>query len=284
MVLNLPSGYGLPVMDRSPDPEVLSSTTSGDGNPLVLIHGVAGSKMVWDRLAPLLEPAFTVIRTDLLGYGHSPKPGGAYRPERHVAAIRHTLIDCQVSPPYTLVGLSMGTNLALAYAERWPDEVDGLIGIGFPYYRSEDDARVGLRNNPWTRMALEHPMLAPVVVPLLWRLGRWAPDRVAARSTIYTGAMAKDALRARYLAFRSSLVHCMVEYRLEGPLAASGDQRRLFVHGRSDQWATAEAVQRAVEPFENSAVRAIDGPHNLAVSEPDQVADLIFEHLGVARP
>ena len=271
-------------MDRPPDPGVLSWTKSGGGLPLVLIHGVAGSKMVWDRLAPLLEPSFTVVRMDLLGYGHSPKPGGEYRPERHIAAIRRTLIESLVPPPYVLVGLSMGTNLALAYAQRWPEDVAGLIGIGFPYYPSEHDARVGLRNNPWTRWALEHPLAARVLVPVLWRAGRLAPSHVAARSTIYTGAMAKDALRARYLAFRSSLLHCMVGYRLEGPLAASGDLRRLFVHGRADQWATAAAVQGALEPFENSVVHTIDGPHNLAVSEPGPVADLIFEHLGVPRP
>src|ERR1700685_2115752 len=98
------------------DEYLLHSVTSGNGPPMVLIHGVAGSNMVWDRIVPFLEPHFTVIRMDLLGYGHSPKPRIAYTPIRHVTAIRHTLTHSGVATPFALVGLSMGTNLMLEFA------------------------------------------------------------------------------------------------------------------------------------------------------------------------
>jgi pimeloyl-ACP methyl ester carboxylesterase len=95
-----------PIADA--DPYVLHAVTSGTGPPLVLIHGVAGSSMVWDRIVPHLEPYFTVIRMDLLGYGHSPKPLETYTPYRHVAAIRRTLDHGGIAGPYSFVGLSMG--------------------------------------------------------------------------------------------------------------------------------------------------------------------------------
>jgi pimeloyl-ACP methyl ester carboxylesterase len=253
---------------------------------MVLIHGVAGSHMVWDRIVPLLEPHFTLIRMDLLGYGRSPKPRVRHTPLRHVTAIRRTLAHGGVVGPVALVGLSMGSNLMLEYAVRWPDEVQEMVGIGFPYYPSEAAARIGLRHNLWTRLALQFPVLAGIIVPVVWWAGRLAPGVLSRNATIYTGDMAKDALRARYQSFRSSLLHCMVHYRLEDPLRASGEMRRLFIHGGDDQWASTDVVREALRPYAHTDFRVIEhAPHNLAVADPAPTAALILDHVGSgARP
>jgi pimeloyl-ACP methyl ester carboxylesterase len=267
---------GNPETERS----VLHSVASGTGPTMVLIHGVAGSHMVWDRLVPLLEPHFTVVRVDLLGYGHSPRPDAPCTPHRHVSAIRRTLAHRDLATPYFVVGLSMGANLMLEYAQRWPDEVQDMIGIGFPYYPSEASGRVGLRHNAWTRIALEHPILARVIVPPVWSMARLTPGLLSRTSNVYSGAMAKDALRANYRSFESSLWNCMVHYRLEEPLAASGTRRRLFIHGGDDQWATADIVREALAPFPQTELRVIDtAPHNLAVAEPNRTSTLILDYL-----
>jgi pimeloyl-ACP methyl ester carboxylesterase len=259
---------------------LLHAVSSGHGAPIVLIHGVAGSHMVWDRMVPFLEPHCTVIRVDLLGYGHSIKPRVPYTPLRHVTAIRSTLAHHGVDRPVALVGLSMGSNLMLEFALRWPQEVSAVVGIGFPYYPSEATARLGLQHNLWTRLALEHRVIAGAAVPALWGAGRLTPGVVFRNSTIYTGAMAKDALRARYGSFRSSLLNCMVHYRLDEPLRASGGVRRLFIHGGDDQWAGPEAVREAIRPFPLSEIEVIEGaPHNLAVAEPERTAALILGHV-----
>ncbi len=268
--------------DPGSEPYLLHSVTSGAGPSMVLVHGVAGSNMVWDRLVPFLEPHFRIIRIDLLGYGHSPKPEAAYTPYRHVAAIRRTLAQSEVVAPYAFVGLSMGSNLMLEYTRRWPNEVQGMIGIGFPYYSSESAARIGLRNNLWTRMALEHRIASRLAIPAMWWVGRHLPALFSRSATIYTGAMAKDALRARYQSYRSSLLECMVHFRLDEPLRASGDQRRLFIHGSDDQWATVDVVRTALQPFPSSTLSVVEGaPHNLAVAAPEPTAKLILDHLGV---
>jgi pimeloyl-ACP methyl ester carboxylesterase len=275
--------------DDADDPEsddyLLHTVTSGKGPPMVLIHGVAGSHMVWDRMAPYLEGNFTLVRMDLLGYGHSPKPRVVHSPQRHVTAIRRTLAHHKVGPRVALVGLSMGSNLMLEYAVRWPNEVEAMIGIGFPFYPTEAAARIGLRHNLWTRLALQFPLLAGFVVPATWRVARLTPGVFSRAATIYTGAMAKDALRARYQSFRSSLLNCMVHYRQQEPLRASGGVRRLFVHGGEDKWAGAETVGAALDPYPLTDLRIIDGaPHNLAVAEPARTAQLILEHMGLQPP
>ncbi|MFI9383205.1 alpha/beta fold hydrolase [Kutzneria sp. NPDC052558] len=46
----------------------------GDGPPLLLLHGYPQTHLIWRRVAPLLATDFTVVLTDLRGYGDSSKP------------------------------------------------------------------------------------------------------------------------------------------------------------------------------------------------------------------
>ncbi|HXW38960.1 MAG TPA: alpha/beta fold hydrolase, partial [Acidimicrobiales bacterium] len=220
---------------------LLHMVERGRGPRLVLVHGVAGSHMVWDDITPYLEAHFTLTTIDLLGYGHSPRPRIEYTPAVHVEAIRRTLRRAGIDAPYTLVGLSMGADLALEFARRWPAEVTVLIGIGFPYFANEAEARIALQHNGWIRLTLRHPWLAAVATPTVWWLGRHTAWLFKARSTMYSPPVAADALRASYFAFRSSLYNCMVHYRQDAALDASGEMRRLFIHGDDDQWAGPQA-------------------------------------------
>ena len=46
----------------------------GDGPPLLLLHGYPQTHIMWHKVAPTLAQHFTVICTDLRGYGDSDKP------------------------------------------------------------------------------------------------------------------------------------------------------------------------------------------------------------------
>jgi haloacetate dehalogenase len=48
----------------------------GDGPPLLLLHGYPQTHAMWHRVAPVLAERFTVVCTDLRGYGDSDKPQG----------------------------------------------------------------------------------------------------------------------------------------------------------------------------------------------------------------
>src|SRR5580692_8834026 len=50
----------------------------GQGEPLVLIHGLGGSGADWAFQVAELEKRFRVIVPDLPGSGHSPPPRGEY--------------------------------------------------------------------------------------------------------------------------------------------------------------------------------------------------------------
>src|SRR5262245_54129520 len=46
----------------------------GSGPPLLLIHGYTQTHVEWHKIAPQLAQRFTVVMTDLRGYGDSSKP------------------------------------------------------------------------------------------------------------------------------------------------------------------------------------------------------------------
>jgi pimeloyl-ACP methyl ester carboxylesterase len=258
---------------------VLSYGKSGSGPTVVLIHGVAGSQMVWDPLVPLLEGARTVVRMDLMGYGSSPAPRGPCTPRAHVTAIRTTLQAAGTPPPYSLVGLSMGSNLALAYGCTWPDEVDTIVGLAFPYFATQEAARVGLKANVWTRLTLARPRLAAAAVPPIWSILRRSGAMRFHRG-IYTAAMAQDALRVDFGAFESSMRSCMLTFPYDEMLWSTASTPRLFVHGSEDRWAAAATVEQTLAPFDRTRFTVIDGaPHNVVVTEPHKTAAAVLDFL-----
>jgi haloacetate dehalogenase len=52
------------------------TVTAGNGPPLLLMHGNPFNHLSWQKIAPRLATEFTVVATDLRGYGESEKPPG----------------------------------------------------------------------------------------------------------------------------------------------------------------------------------------------------------------
>jgi haloacetate dehalogenase len=54
----------------------IHAVCGGDGPPLLLLHGFPQTHVCWHKVAPALARGFTVVATDLRGYGDSSKPAG----------------------------------------------------------------------------------------------------------------------------------------------------------------------------------------------------------------
>src|SRR5436190_17714954 len=66
-----------PFRVQTSDPEVrIFGRRMGEGPPLLLLHGNPLTHFSWQRIAPRLAERFTVVATDLRGYGESSKPRG----------------------------------------------------------------------------------------------------------------------------------------------------------------------------------------------------------------
>jgi len=96
----------------------------GSGPPLLLMHGNPFTHLSWHKIAPRLAREFTVVATDLRGYGDSEKPPGG--PDHSGYSFR-------------------------AMAQ---DQVEVMAALGFPRFLAAGHDRGG---RVLHRMCLDHP-------------------------------------------------------------------------------------------------------------------------------
>ena len=104
--------------------ERLSSSTNNGRDPIVLLSGWGFDSRAMAPLAQALQPLADVWLVDLPGFGGS-SPLLAWRCEQVLEQLASVLPNnCQ------LIGWSLGGMLALAYAQRYPTRVSGLVTLG----------------------------------------------------------------------------------------------------------------------------------------------------------
>jgi pimeloyl-ACP methyl ester carboxylesterase len=104
---------------------------TGEGRPVVLLHGFPDSGRLWRNQVPALaEAGFKVIVPDLRGYGRSDKPSGvdAYKIPLLVGDIVAVMDDAGVTRCH-VVGHDWGSAVAWAFATALPDRVDHLVAL-----------------------------------------------------------------------------------------------------------------------------------------------------------
>jgi len=101
---------------------------TGDGPPLVLVHGFACGLRTWDPQVKALARSWQVVTYDVRGHGISEAPvdPAAYSRQISVADLRALLGHLEI-PRAVLGGLSMGGNIALNFALAYPEMVSALI-------------------------------------------------------------------------------------------------------------------------------------------------------------
>jgi len=98
---------------------------SGSGSDLVLLHGWGLNLRVWDGLVRELRNRYRLIALDLPGHGKSPWSVGAGTPAEQAWVIHQALAS--LSARYSLLGWSIGAQIALDLAAATPAQVDKLI-------------------------------------------------------------------------------------------------------------------------------------------------------------
>jgi pimeloyl-ACP methyl ester carboxylesterase len=101
---------------------------TGSGGPtVVLMSGLGGFSVGWDRIAPAVAGTTRVCAYDRAGQGWSEDTS---EPQDGVAAARdlHALLGrAGEDGPYVLVGHSIGGDYAMSYADRYPQDVAGMV-------------------------------------------------------------------------------------------------------------------------------------------------------------
>lgn len=101
----------------------------GQGEPMLLIHGITTYSFIWDTLVPGLSTSFDVIAVDLLGCGRSDKPRQADYSTLAQTEIIHNFISALGLETVHLVSHGAGGGIAQVMAVRYPGQIIDLVFI-----------------------------------------------------------------------------------------------------------------------------------------------------------
>ena len=164
---------------RGPQDVSVAYARVGEGEPLVLLHGIGHHRQAWDPVVDILATEREVIAVDLPGFGTSPAlPGGMAYDLPTTNTVLGALFEAlELDRPH-VAGNSLGGLLALELGrERLARSVTALSPAGF---WSEAERRYAFGVLIAMRQISQR-----LPVPLVERLARTAAGRTALTSTIY---------------------------------------------------------------------------------------------------
>jgi pimeloyl-ACP methyl ester carboxylesterase len=252
----------------------------GDGPPLVLIHGFGAALDWWDAIVPDLATDHRVIRLDLIGHGGTDAPARGYSIERQAALIA-ALLDQQGIDRATVIGHSMGGEVATALTAARPDRVERLVLIDTP-------PSPGLTLNP-----LSEVYQSPVIGPLLSHFDTEGLLRRGLAQGFAPGFSVPDKFvadlqhlpyQAGIAAHRSSIAFRTTKSVDQRLAALSAVPPLLVIFGALDAIVPAEKAEQ-YKNVPGARVVVLEGVgHSPMVEAPDKTLDLIRPFVRDAEP
>jgi pimeloyl-ACP methyl ester carboxylesterase len=220
---------------------------------VVLLHGLSGSSRWWSRNAPGMAERYRVLMPDLVGFGHSPVTGRLPSPDETAELLATWLSRLGVEATH-LVGHSMGGQIAVHFAVRYPDRLRRLVLVdpaGLPRPVSAASA---------ARFAME--------IAGLWR---WGDPR-------FLPTILGDAWKAGPRTLLRAIGHILRDDI--GPLLPQVQAPTLVIWGERDSWVPlADAAEfRAKLPHARLAVLR-GASHNPMVDRPADFNRLVLRFL-----
>jgi pimeloyl-ACP methyl ester carboxylesterase len=257
---------------------------AGDGETLLLIHGMAGSSATWRDVIPALAKNYRVIAPDLLGHGESDKPRGDYSLGAFAASLRD-LLDALDIPRATIIGQSLGGGIAMQFAYQHRDRCERVVLIGSGGLGPDLSWTLRLLSAPGAELIL--PVIAPPQVlsagnkikSLLSSAGVQSP-RGAELWSAYSSLSDRDTRNAFLRTLRS-----VVDYRGQAVSALSklhltAQMPVMFVWGDKDKIIPVAHGYAAHEALPGSRLEIMPGlghfPH---VESPAAVVELLEDFI-----
>jgi pimeloyl-ACP methyl ester carboxylesterase len=237
----------------------LSIECTGSGSPAVILQsGLAESSSYWSRIAPTVAESTTVCGYDRAGHGRSDAVAG---PQDGIALATdlHLLLErAGIEGPYALVGHSSGGPYVRVFADRYPDEVAGMVLLD----AQPADAFTALPDYPGTYHRLR---LAYGLGPSLARVGMLG---------IVLGLPADQSTPAAARSARDELAALPSVLQQAQALTSLGDRPLVVVSaGSGQQVGWLEAQDRLARLSTNSVHRVLaDATHTSVISGADAPA------------
>ncbi len=251
-------------------PETVA-TDRGEGDPLVLCHGTLMDRTMFTPQVDALEDEFRVVAYDTRARtDRYVGPYDLYDLADDCAA----LLDALDIDSCVLGGMSMGGFMALRFAERYPERVDGLVLIDTTAGPHEDHEieRYGEMIQTTKETGEVPEGLADVVKHILF--GSTTNER---------NTELVDAWVDRWLTYPGESVYYEVDSWLERPDFTDEldgiDAPALVVHGEEDVALTPDRSDSLVERLDAERVMVPEAGHSSNVENPEPVNEAIGSFL-----
>lgn len=122
----------------------ISYEISGDGLPLILLHGYLLSSQIWKGFIELLNLKYQIIAIDLLGHGNS----GEYPPVHSMdlmAEATQAVLQNENIDKCNFLCHSMGGYVGLAFLEHYPHQVEKMILLNTHPFE-DTNQKIAIRN------------------------------------------------------------------------------------------------------------------------------------------
>lgn len=263
---------------------------TGQGTPTVILDsGLGDSYISWNKVQPQIAQFTRVCSYDRAGLGYSdssPRP----RTSKDIAEELHTLLhNVGISPPYILVGHSMGGYDVRLYTSLYRSEIAGmvLVNASHPEQQKRFPAALNDLDASWVREQEFLEFTTPLGIPRL--LGFCAPD-VDARAAECNFHSAREAV-AEMKAFPESAIQTAATGSLgDLPLAVlSHDPQKPqpdlpedLVKPTNDAW---QQMQEELSHLSTRGARlvATNSGHYIQLDRPELVIKAVREVVEQAR-
>ena len=278
----------------------IATWIGGKGPPVLLLHGYPQTHLSWHRIAPVLAQHYTVVATDLRGYGESRGPQGD---AEHVHYAKRTMANDQLAvmrhfgfARFGVIGHDRGARVGYRLALDHPEAVAALASLTVV-----PSIELWERVDKAFALGAYHWFLFAQPYDLPERLLAGDPDFfldwTLRKMTRFRDRLSPHAVDAYHAAFRRPEVrHAMMEdYRAGAGIDLDHDRadreagrklacpvQVLWEEGRTVFGETPVAVwRRWADAVEG---RAITAGHMLAEEAPDEVLTAVLPFLAKALP
>lgn len=250
---------------------------SGNGPPVVLVHGLGLNRHMWRWQVPALEQRFTAIRYDLLGHGESdapPVPCGLGDFSDQLLEV----IDALQHETCAVVGFSLGGMIARAFAMRHPERVSALAILNSAHDRTEDERAAILKRVE--RVAENGPAATVEAALDRWFTPAFAKHNPSVIEQVRRWAMANDA----------KIYAAIYRVLAEGDrdIAEGLEAIRcptLVLTGEQDYGNSAEMAKRMAALIPDSRISILPGLRHMALAEdPEAVNRVVIPFLEESLP
>ncbi|MCF6389693.1 alpha/beta hydrolase [Mycobacterium sp. MBM] len=243
-------------------------TDAGEGDPVVMLHGLGGTSSMYQPQAAALVETNRVVRIDLAGSGRSPHDGPLSIEswaDDIVSVLGALGIDHAV-----FVAHSLGTLVAVDIARRYPSLVTSLVALG-PVRAQPSKVKEATRARAQTVRQLGMESIVDGVLSV-------ALSDAARRDKPVVAAFIRESLLAQPpLGYSAS---CEALAAVEDPRWTAVAVPTWLVNGTDDKLAAPQLVDAIQADVPHASRVEVPGAgHWLSVEEPELVTDIVRKAL-----